>query len=93
MVIGELALGTLRNRLGVLELLKHLPSAVEATHAEVMDLIERHRLHSKGLSLVDVHLLSATMLSPSSSLWTRDKRLQACALRLGIGWRPRRDGG
>jgi len=57
MVVGELALGLLRNRSDVLTLLGHLPEVPLATHREVLDFVEVHRLHGVGLSLVDAHLL------------------------------------
>lgn len=84
MVIGELALGTLRERERVLRLLTELPTMPVATHAEVMSFVEAHELHGKGLSLVHAHLLASVIVAPGSSLWTRDKRLSAAARRFGV---------
>ena len=83
-VIGELACGNLRNRADVLRLLEDLPRARGATHEEVMAMVERRQLMGMGIGYVDAHLLAAAALTPSTSLWTRDKRLSGAAARLGL---------
>jgi predicted nucleic acid-binding protein len=88
MVIGELALGSLRDRAVVLSLLDDLPGAAVATHAEVRQLIESEALFGTGLSLVDAHLLAAVRLSASTKLWTRDRRLASIARDLGLSADP-----
>jgi predicted nucleic acid-binding protein len=82
-IIGELALGQLRKRQPILQLLADLPHAMLADHAEVLAFIEKHRLHGLGIGYVDAHLLASARLS-DARLWTRDKRLQAAALKLGV---------
>lgn len=82
-VIGEIACGNLADRTVVLELLGNLPMAAAADAEEALALIERHRLHGKGLGYVDVHLLAAVALTPGVRLWTRDKRLHAIGQALG----------
>jgi predicted nucleic acid-binding protein len=82
-VIGELALGNLSEREEILDLLGRLPQAILATDAEVLTLIDRHRLSGQGIGYVDAHLLASTFLTPHSRLWTRDKRLAAIASELG----------
>jgi predicted nucleic acid-binding protein len=84
MVIGELALGSMRDRAEVLRLLAALASTPVATHEEVLALVEARALHGVGLSLVDAHLLAAALLSPGTQIWTRDRRLHAAAQRLGL---------
>ncbi len=84
MIIGELALGSLRNRETVLRLLSDLPSSLPATHSEVLAFVEMHGLSGIGLSLVDAHLLAALRLSSRDRLWTRDRRLRTAAERLGV---------
>ena len=54
---------------------------------EVLFFIERHRLHGKGLGLIDVHLLAACSLD-GSFLWTRDKRLKKAAHDLALAAHP-----
>ena len=87
LVIGELAVGSLRNRAELLALLDELPRAPVADENEVLALINAHQLHGHGLGIVDVHLLASTLLAPGTSLWTRDARLRAAASSLGVLWR------
>lgn len=83
-VIGEIALGHLRNReLVVRELRKHMRCVV-ASEDEVLRLIEHEKLASTGIGYVDAHLLASIRITPGSSLWTRDRRLNEVARRLGI---------
>jgi predicted nucleic acid-binding protein len=85
MVIGELALGSpWRRRSEFLATLADLPRVNVASHAEILHLIEARRLHGRGLSLVDAHLLGALLTAPGVRLWTRDKRLRSAAGGLGI---------
>jgi predicted nucleic acid-binding protein len=86
-VLGELALGHLRQRDVVLEALQDLHQATMARDEEVMHVIERQRLFGLGLGYVDAHLLAAVQLTPQASLWTRDKRLLAAAERLSLAAR------
>lgn len=88
MVVGELALGTLRQRAVVLSLLADLPTVAVAGHAEVMRLVEVRSLYGHGLSLVDAHLLASALLTPGTRIWTRDRRLLASAQRLGLRCGP-----
>jgi predicted nucleic acid-binding protein len=85
-VIGELALGHLRQRETILSLLQRLPGAAPATDDEALLFIERHALAGIGIGYIDAHLLASTRLTPGSVLWTRDKRLSAVAGRLGLIW-------
>lgn len=83
-VVGELALGNLRQRQTVLGDLSNLPAAIVASDDEVHALIERRRLFGLGIGYVDAHLLAATMLTAGARFWTRDKRLAAIAGQLGL---------
>jgi predicted nucleic acid-binding protein len=83
-VVGELALGTLRDREGVLGLLCKLPQALKAEDAEVLQLIQKRNLAGIGIGYVDAHLLASTMLTPNGLLWTHDQRLAAVASRLAV---------
>ena len=84
MVVGELALGSLRDRHTVLSLLDDLPALSVATHVEVRHMIEAHALFGLGLSLVDAHLLAGLKISSGTRLWTRDRRLGTAATDLGV---------
>lgn len=83
-VIGELALGNLRQRELVLRMLLRLPAASVATNAEVLRFIDHNALFGRGIGYVDVHLLAATRLTAGSQLWTLDKRLNEAAVQLGM---------
>jgi predicted nucleic acid-binding protein len=86
-VIGELALGNLRQRELILRMLSRLPGASVATDAEVLRFVERHALFGRGVGYVDVHLLAAVRLTAGSQLWTFDKRLNDVAVQLGLAAR------
>ena len=83
-VVGELALGSLKNPEAILGGLKGLPQAATATDEEVQRFIERNALFGLGIGYIDAHLLAAVRLNAGSRLWTRDKRLGAIADRMGL---------
>ncbi len=83
-VIGELALGALRDRTRVLALLDQLPQARPASAAEVRHLIETHGLYGAGIGYIDAHLIASTLIASGTLLWTRDKPLRRVAQRLGV---------
>jgi predicted nucleic acid-binding protein len=82
-VVGEIACGSLRDRESILELLQDLPAAVVADGGEVLQFIERHVLHGKGIGYVDVHLLASVALTEGAKVWTRDMKLHRVAAALG----------
>lgn len=84
MIIGELALGSIRDRQTVIGLLSDLQSTHVATSAEVLEFVDGNALYGVGLSLVDAHLLAALRLDSSHRLWTRDRRLGLAAEKLGV---------
>ncbi|HEY0032965.1 MAG TPA: PIN domain-containing protein, partial [Devosia sp.] len=83
-VLGELALGSLRNRKSTVADLEALTSLDTAPHDEVMRLIEARELYSRGIGYVDLHLLAAALAHGGVKLLTRDKRLGETAALLGI---------
>jgi hypothetical protein len=85
-VVGELALGKLRQRREILSALRDLPQATAATDAEMLLFIERHALAGLGIGYVDAHLLATARLTAGSALWTRDRRLSGVARRLELAW-------
>ena len=86
-ITGELAVGRLRNWAGTIESLKRLLQARVASEAEFLTLLANERLAATGLGFVDVHILASCRLTPGTRLWTRDKRLHASAMALGVAWR------
>ena len=83
-VIGELALGVLRQREVILGALRNLPVVTVATDDEVLHFIDDGSLAGLGIGYIDVHLLAATRLTEGASFWTRDKRLAVVAGRLSL---------
>jgi predicted nucleic acid-binding protein len=89
MVLGELACGNLKSSSMVLDLLADLPGASVASEAEVLGFIQAQSLFGLGIGYVDVHLCASAKLH-GIQLWTRDKRLQAVAVRLGLAYSQER---
>ena len=83
-IVGELALGSLKDRIAVLELLRNLPKTVVATDDEVQTMIEEFSLFGRGIGYTDAHLLAAARLTTDAKLWTRDRRLRTVARDLGV---------
>jgi predicted nucleic acid-binding protein len=83
-IIGELALGNLRQREVILNALSDLPTGESATDAEVSAFIDSHALFGHGIGYVDAHLLASVRLTAGAVLWTRDNRLGALAGGLGL---------
>jgi predicted nucleic acid-binding protein len=85
-VIEELALGSIKQRTAVLELLGNLRQFPLVIHAELMALIDRRRLWARGLSAVDAHLLGSVSLVGGAQLWTRDKQLISACRDVGVSY-------
>ena len=83
-VISEMALGNLRNRDTVLGALQDMPQAAVATEPEVLRCIGTKGLFGLGIGYIDAHLLAAVLLTPGALLWTRDQRLLAASVPLGV---------
>jgi predicted nucleic acid-binding protein len=84
LVIEELALGAIKQRDVVIEMLSNLRQFPMVTHAEFLHLVERRRLWGRGLSAIDVNLLGSVALVDGAQLWTRDKRLKAACEDVGV---------
>lgn len=83
-VIGELALGSLRDRKNVLALLAAQRQAKFVAHDDVMAMIERFALFNMGIGYTDTQLMASILLDGTAWLWTRDRRLMAAAEKAGI---------
>lgn len=86
-VIGELALGSLKDRVATLDDLANLPRAPLASEEEVRDFIEARKLFAPGIGYTDAHLLASVMLGGAMKLWTMDARLASVADDLGVAYR------
>ena len=78
-VMGELACGSMNNRAQRIQDWKALPPIQAFSNETVLDLIESRALMSRGIGLVDAHLLCSVLNRRGSLLWTRDKRLREIA--------------
>ncbi|MCK0511706.1 VapC toxin family PIN domain ribonuclease [Aromatoleum buckelii] len=89
MVLVELACGTppapRARTLGDIGLLQQTQ---QASLREVMDFIEREKLHGLGCGLVETVLLASTLITPGAELWTLDKRLATLSERFGVMHQP-----
>ena len=83
-VIGEIALGNLRNRSQVLRSLGELPGLRVANSVEVLAAIERNAIAGSGIGYVDANLVASCLLTQDCKLWTRDRRLKSVVERLGL---------
>lgn len=81
-VIGELALGNLRQRDAILDTLNNMQSVKIAKDEETIRFINQNKLYGLGIGYIDAHLLTSVRLTPGTLLWTKDKRLHAAANRL-----------
>jgi predicted nucleic acid-binding protein len=89
MVLIELACGTPPSpRVQTLNDIGLLKQTQEASLREVMGFIENEKLYGLGCGLVDMVLLSSTMMTPGAALWTLDKRLVLLAERFGVMHQP-----
>ena len=83
-VLGELALGNLKNRAAVLGYLNRLPQAPLAQESEVHHLLESRRLWARGLGWIDLHLLASAAIA-GWDLLTADRAMKKAAEALGLG--------
>lgn len=84
LVLVEIACGTPpAPRKATLRALSMLRQPAIATTAELLDLVERERLHSSGCGAVDVALLVSACLTDGATIWTLDRDLATAARRVG----------
>ena len=84
MILGELACGTPPKRAQTLTDIAALHYVHQASLPEVMAFIEQEKLYGLGCGLVDLSLLSSTILCAGTKLWTLDKRLAGLADRFSV---------
>ena len=86
-VVGELAVGGLRDRQDTLNALCALPAIIETRPDYCLGFIERHGLFGLGLSWGDVQILASADLS-GIPIWTFDQRLLQRATAMNLSWMP-----
>jgi predicted nucleic acid-binding protein len=88
MVIGEIACGTPpAPRIQTLADLGLLPMIQHVSLHETMAFIEHESMYGMGCGLVDMILLTSTLITPGAKLWTLDKRLAKLAEQFGVAHR------
>ena len=85
-ILGELAMGSLRQRDILLSALQDLPQATVAQEDEVLHFVSNRTLFGLGIGYIDAHLLSAVQMTPGALLWTRDRRLSEVAAKLALAY-------
>ena len=86
-VVGELAVGGMRNRTQSLTDLRDLSTVPESNADDTLDFIENHRLYGIGLSWGDAQLL-ASAVANAVPIWTFDTTLRDRARAFGLEWTP-----
>jgi predicted nucleic acid-binding protein len=86
LIIGELSMGTLRDRDRTLWDLTRLGRPPLATDAETRQMVEARRLWGRGIGWNDAKILASIVIG-GCQLWTRDLRLDEVAGELGVAWR------
>jgi predicted nucleic acid-binding protein len=89
LVFGELFIGDVGGRDRFLRDYSLLYCAQTVPHQEVIQLVRFRRLHGRGLSWIDVHLL-ASALAEHMQLWSADEFLMAAAEELGVAYQEPR---
>jgi len=89
LIVTELVCGTPpAPRSRTLSDIATLPQARQATLDEVRGFIEREKLYGLGCGVVDLALLTSTLLTPGSRLWSLDRRLVELAQRFDVAFQP-----
>ena len=81
-VIGEIAMGNLSRR-SLLDDFWMLPMVEPLADRDVIAFVEQHKLHGRGIGLVDAHLL-ASCWRHQHKLWTADRRLASIAAEISL---------
>lgn len=88
LVYGELLIGDSGGRKDLLETYANFDNAFTVAHADVVFLTRTRKLHGRGLSWIDVHLLASAM-SGRHKLYTADLELAEAAGELGVAYSPK----
>ena len=82
-VIGEVFMGSVKDRRQLMSWFSDLPLIRPASDAEVRALVDRESIFGTGVGYLDAHLLAAALLTPACLLWTVDVKLHKATKRLG----------
>ena len=87
LIYGELLIGDVGGRRGLLESYELRHYLAPVFHSEVVAFVRVHRLNLRGIGWIDAHLLASAIVA-DVPLWTADERLADLAGELGIGYLP-----
>ena len=88
LIVAELAMGSLANRNQTLADFEDLATSHPVELDDVRNFVEREKLFSCGIGVIDAILLASCLQQRGTFLWTRDRRLNAIAERFGIAYQP-----
>lgn len=86
LVSGDLLMGDRGGRHLFLASYERMDQAPVVPHADVVTFVRERKLHGRGISWIDAHLLASALVG-GLQLWTADAPLAAVAEELGIAWR------
>lgn len=84
-VVGELAMGTLKNRKQTIFDLSQLSRPPLASFSETRQMVESRQLWGRGIQWNDARILASSILG-EIPLWTFDLRLREIARELGVSF-------
>ena len=84
-VVGELTMGTLKNRQQTIFDLSQLSRPPLASFSETRQMVESRKLWGRGIQWNDARILASSILG-EIPLWTFDLRLKEIARELGIAF-------
>jgi predicted nucleic acid-binding protein len=87
LVYGELFIGDIGGRSKLLADYERLPWTSTLPHEEVVAFARSRKLHGRGVSWIDVHLLASAFLA-DLPVWTADERFATIARELKIAYEP-----
>lgn len=86
-VYGELLIGDKGGRRQLLASYALIDHAPMVPHAEVVAFVRARKLHGRGVSWIDTHLLASALVA-DVTLWTADAALASVARELNIAHDP-----
>lgn len=87
LIYGELLVGDSGGRTKFLAEFSFMRRTATVPHDEAVLLAKHRKLHGRGLSWIDVHLL-ASALAYGHQLWSADVALADAAAELGVAYSP-----
>jgi predicted nucleic acid-binding protein len=87
LVYGELLIGDVGGRQALLAGYEQMTWTPTVPHRDVVAFVRDRKIHGRGLSWIDVHLLASALVA-QVPLWTADAELAANAAELGVAYEP-----